>query len=169
MVTATKTIKNARWYLEKDERYFLREFDTLNGLKRDLESASKLHKLAKAKDSAGMLRVVESDLKSLERQQRWQQFRSRYPKLKEAMEELLQLPVLTTNQKTNIRGLLQTLSVWEGNLLRDTVEKLDPLIRGKKPNEINWAEAKNVASQLERDLQALVAVDKQLKDAAGLK
>ena len=169
MTTAAKAIKDARWYLEKDERYFLREFDILEGLKSDLEAASNLHSMAKARDSEGMLRVVESDLNNLKRRERWQQLRARYPKLKEAMSELLKLPVLTTNQKINIRGLLQTLSVWEGNLLRDTVEKLDPLIRGKKPNRVNWAEAKKIAFQLERDLQALVAVDRQLKEAAGLR
>ena len=169
MVTATKAIKDVQWYLEKDERYFLREYDILRGLKSDLEAASNLHKLAKDSDSAGMIGVLESELKSLERQERWQQFRARYPRLKKAMDELLLLPVLTNGQKSKIGKLLQALDVWEGNLLKDTVEKLDPLIRGKKPNQVNWVEAKKITAKLEQDLQALVAVDNQLREEVGLK
>ena len=169
MVTATKAITNVRWYLEKDKRYFLREFDIVEGLKRDVEAASNLNKSAKYKNKAGVLGVVESDIKNLERQERWQQFRTRYPKLKEAMNELLALPVLTSEQKKRVGELLQIVSVWEGNLLKDTVETLDPMIRNKKPDEVNWEGVQTITSKLEQDLRALVAVDGQLKTALGLK
>lgn len=168
MVTATKAVNDAIWFIEKDKRYFLREFAIVEGLKKDLKVASNLHKLAKERDSAGMLDVVQSDLNSLESQERWQQLRARYPRLKAALKELLSLPVLSEAQRKKVRDLLPQLEVWEGNLLTDTVKKLDPLIRDKIPDQVNWPAVEKVVSDLERDLRALVAVDGQLKDAVGI-
>jgi len=165
-VRKPKEEKKVLGYLERDKRYFLIEYIIIKKLlNKEYKIAQNLHKLARGKSNLRILESIESELNKLERRERWQQIRSRYPKLRVAMQRLSKSPVLSAKAKEKINILMQKFQVFEADLLFETKVKLDPLIRNKKPNEIDWNRVIQITTKLKVDLQALTLLDKELKEA----
>lgn len=161
-----KPKEDVLWILEKNKRYFLREYIIIKKLlNEELVIAKNLHKFAGGKKNIRMLKLIESELNKLERRERWQQMRSRYPKLRSAMQRLSKLPVLSAKAKGRIIILMQEFQVFEADLLSKTKVELDPLIRDKKPKEIDWNRVIQITAKLKQDIQALTALDEKLKEA----
>jgi len=165
--TAERELKEADWYLKKDERYFLKEFSDVEPIVTEVHQISNtIHDLSKRKADIGLLRDLVRDLKRLERTEKWQQIRARYPKLNKAMEEIVKLPIFNARDKSQINKFMVQEHVFEADLLRTTVDELDPLIRNKKWEEIStedWKKIVELADKLKTDLQALVAIIRGLK------
>jgi|TARA_B100000315_G_C14558975_1_gene579595 hypothetical protein len=161
-----KIVHNAEWYVDKDKRYFLRMFQDAKPILQKAEEITKgLHITALSKKNMKMLRAMVVNLNHLESQERWQQIRTRYPKLKEAMEQLMTLPI-SGKAKVQIPKLLEQEHYYEADLLRKTVDILDPLIRDKQPDQINnhdWGIIEKTASRLLTDLRNLIIITENLE------
>ena len=167
IANARKKVKEARWYLNKDKRYFIKEFSDVEPIVKEVHQISNtIHDLSERKADIGLLRDLVRDLNRLERSERWQQIRDRYPKINKAMEEIKKLPIFNASDKVQIDKLMEQEHVFEADLLRTTVNELDPLIRGKKLEEIStedWKIIVELAKKLKTDLQALVAIIRGLR------
>ena len=166
--TPVKEIKNAEWYLTKDKKYFLREFSYIKPMiEEEHKIAKNLHDFAKRGENIKLLEEIESQLKKLERMERWQQMRSRFPKLRTAMSKLINSPYISVDTKKKIEELLPQFEVWENDLLEKTKKELDPLLKDKTLNQIQWDKVVQITERLVRDIQDLLVLDERLNKLIG--
>ena len=112
----------------------------------------------------GVLKKMDNYLKQLKRFETREQWRASVSKLKDAMDELLKLPLLDANAKDRIVPLVDKMKVFEGDLLKETVEELGKKLDMKMPSQISWwQEIREITTKLIQDLKALTALDKELK------
>ena len=167
MVQAPAKIKkDAIWYLDKDRKYFLREFTYIGPLlKEAYDIARNVHNFRLEEHNRNELKLMISQLKKLENRQRWQQIRSRYSKLRKAMTKLLMLPTLNVDTKNRIVNLMRKEHIFENDSLHRTAEEIEPSIRRKKLHEINWGEVVDKIAKLKIDIQDLAYIAGELKKA----
>ena len=165
-----KIKEDVEWYLDKDKKYFMREYDLVRPLLDEAqEIAAKIQYFKLEKHNRNEFKLMISQLKKLERRQKWQQLRSRYPKLRKSMKKLLNLPILNTPNKKELKDRIEALmkkeSIFEGDSLKKTAEQIEPRFRRKKLHEINWVEITAIISVLRNDIQDLVYIVTELKKA----
>lgn len=146
-----KEEENVLKILKREFKLFLRLYDIANNL----------HSSA---DDRNIKRTQKyfKQLRMWERREQWR-WGASVSKLKDAMNELLNLPILNANAKSKIKELVRSMSVYEGDLLERTVKELGPKIEGKKREmEVNWSEVIGIAYKLMQDLRALTALDQEI-------
>ncbi|MBW2976150.1 hypothetical protein KY347_01740 [Candidatus Woesearchaeota archaeon] len=164
-----KSLKDVRWYIQKDLKYFLRESTYAHTIYKHAKDISEsLHNPKLKLKNIKRLGLMVSQLKALKRQESWQQLRARCSKLEDAMKDLLGFPYFKQKlyERKKILELLQQEHVFEADLLHRTVEELKPMIEGKNLNQMNdndWVKIRGTAASLYRDLQALIATLKNLE------
>ena len=175
MVTGTmERVKEAKkdiiWYLNKDKKYFMIEYPYVDDLLKEAhEIAHNINNFKLQKHNINELKLMISQLKKLEGRQRWQQIRSRYPKLRKAMANLLNLPIFNREDKRKVRDriveLMKREHIFESDSLKKTAEEIEPLFRRKKLYGIKWAEIIAIITALRVDVQDLVYIVTELKKA----
>lgn len=140
------------WILNKELKYFLREYSIVE----------KLDIYAKSQN----LKSMQSYLKKLERFERREQFRASVNRLNKAVARLLRSPwLIAPDARNKIRELVRKMKVFEADLLNNTVRELEPILKNKSKIEINWVEVRQIIAKLIQDLQALTVLDRDLKKA----
>ena len=135
--------------LNKEFKYFVRLF----AIARDLRaSAGNPKKRKKAK----------ADFKELGKFEDWEQLNSPVEKLKNAAGKLMS--IIHPSVRRNVQTCLKQMEVFEAQTLFDTSEKLGPEIEGKKQGEIDWQKVAVITDKIIEHLQALVAVDTELRE-----
>ena len=170
MVTAQqakKEYKKALKFLKRDKEYFLSEYYFVKPMLEEANLiAHGIHVWAKHQANQGLLNQLVNNLKKVERSQRWQQLRTRYPKLREVMGRLMQLPIFDNNTRGKVAKLMEQEHVFENEILKITADELHKAIVGKKLHEIKFKEeVVPKISKLKVDLQAITLILEQLKDA----
>lgn len=163
-----KEVEDVLAYIRNDERYFLSELSVVKELEDLSELFLRLEHSAYHTTADSILKLMDTELNNLERQERWQQFRAKYPKLKEAIERLLSSNLIDSWAKGRIQRLIPKLQLFETDLLRGTFMELDPLIRDRKYNEVDWNRVREIVSRLPKDLKELANADKQIEYAIRL-
>jgi len=158
--------KDAKWYLDKNKKYFLREFIHVQKLLAEEHViARSIHNFSKNNENKALLTLINAELDKLQRRQRWQQFRARYPKLRKALGDILKQRILSVRIKRNVLDLMEKFEVFEADLLRNTKAELEPLLKKKEPTAIDWKKVIKITEKLKVDLQALTLLVQQLKAA----
>lgn len=165
-----KIKEDVEWYLDKDKKYFMREYNIVKPLLNEAqEIAAKIQFFKLEKHNRNKFKLMISQLKKLERRQKWQQIRSRYPKLRNSMKKLLDLPILNTANKKELKDRIEALtkkeSIFENDSLKKTAKQIEPRFRRKKLHEINWVEITAIISTLTVDIRDLVYIVTELKKA----
>ena len=154
-------------FLKKDKENFLLEYYFVKPMLEEANQiAEGIHVWARHQTNQRLLNRLVKNLKNLERSQRWQQFRTRYPKLRKLMGSLMQLPIFDSNTRGEVVKLMEQEHVFENEILKITADELHKAIVGKKLHEIKFKEeVVPKISKLKEDLQAITLILEQLKDA----
>ena len=154
-------------FLKKDKENFLLEYYFVKPMLEEANQiAEGIHVWARHQTNQRLLNRLVKNLKNLERSQRWQQFRTRYPKLRKLMGSLMQLPIFDSNTRGEVAKLMEQEHVFENEILKITADELHKAIVGKKLHEIKFKEeVVPKISKLKEDLQAITLILEQLKDA----
>ncbi len=182
MVTSAPfVVREAEEILGRDRKWFLKEYKDAKGMPNKAEKIAKdLHQHALNKKDIVRFRMLVFQLGQLERDERWQQVRIGFDKLKQVMIKLLQLPIFNhpsrIRQKKELIELTQEEHVFEGGLLADTTNKLDPLVKNKQLHQIteeDWSEIVELTEGVLTKLRALVLttrrMEKVIEKATGIK
>lgn len=150
--------------IEKGKNYVLRILnDELGYFLRLYTIAKELDNYAKSGRNERILHKIQGRLQNFKTWEKREQRKSRVAKLENATDILLSSNIFDDYTRTKIRSLVYSMNIFEGNLLVQTVEGLEPKIKNKHATEVNWDEVKKITAKLVQDLQALTTLDEEVK------
>ena len=161
MVSAPEKVReNIAHVLQKELKYFLREYTI----------AEELEKWSKHGDNERALKAMQNYLKQLKKFEFREQLFASVDKLKGQIEDFLKFiasDVKFRNIKNRIITAVNEMKVFEGKLMIETTQELEPHIKGKTVAQVDWGKVREIAKKVLDDLRALIILDKQLDKTIG--
>ncbi len=152
--TKEKAAGEAEKVLKREENYFMLFSDVIKQLRA--VAASNIDPKRKLKEAQALL-------KKLERYERREQWRASARKLEGKLKRLSKIPSISQEEKQEIEKEVRELKIFEGDLLVETVKGLGEKIKkGVQAEQVNWQEIIAVIDQIQKDIQAVIAVDERL-------
>jgi len=173
VTTKSPVVEEAERDIQKGEEWNLKEFTDAKPLHKEARDLVKnIHKAGLVRQNIQEFRLMVVQLENLERDERWQQFRASYSKLKGAITTLVNLPEFIQKsrhkERKELLGSLSDEHVLEAGILSDTALKLDPLVRNKQLHQISeseWNKIEEITGGLLTKIRGSVATFRKMKKA----